>query len=200
MGTEVSAKAVMELRELSGAGVMDCKKALAEAGGDMDAALRLLREQGIKVAGKKAVREASEGLVLSYIHGEGRLGVLVEVNCETDFVARTDDFRDFCKKVAMQIAAKEPLAVRREDIPVEVVEEEKNIYRAQLRDSGKPANIVDRIVDGKLEKFYEESCLLDQAWIHDESSGSVKDVQTGVIARLGENVVIRRFSRFELGR
>ena len=196
----VSASVVKQLREMSGAGIMDCKKALEEAGGDMDAAFRILREKGIKVAGKKALREASEGLVHSYIHGDGRIGVLLEVNCETDFVARTEDFRSFCRKVAMQIAAKDPVAVSREALPEEMIEEEKGIFRAQLKDSGKPDNIIDRIIEGKLEKFYAEASLLDQEWIHEDFDGTVEQVRTELVAKLGENVVVKRFSRFEIGR
>lgn len=200
MCADISASAVKELRQISGAGVMDCKKALEESGGDMDAALRILREQGVRFAGKKAVREAREGAVHSYIHGQGRIGVLVEVNCETDFVARTEEFRDFCRKVAMQIAAKDPIAVNSEDLPEDLVEEEKSIYRAQMKDSGKPGNIVEKIVEGKLGKFYAQTCLMDQEWVHDDSDGTVSDVRTALVAKLGENIVIRRFSRFEIGR
>jgi elongation factor Ts len=196
----VSASVVKQLREMSGAGIMDCKKALEEAGGDMDAAFRILREKGIKVAGKKALREASEGLVHAYIHGDGRIGVLVEVNCETDFVARTEDFRTFCRKVAMQIAAKDPVAASRDALPEKMIEEEKGIFRAQLKDSGKPENIIDRIIEGKLEKFYAEASLLDQEWIHEDFDGTVDQVRTELVAKLGENVVVKRFSRFEIGR
>ncbi len=195
----VEARVVKELREISGAGVLDCRNALEESGGNIDEALKLLRERGLKVAAKKADREAREGTVAAYIHGGGRIGVLLEVNCETDFVARTDEFQSFCKQVAMQIAAFEPLAVCREDIPAETVEAEKDIYRAQLRDSGKPANIIEKIVEGRVEKFFEEACLLDQEWIHDNAAGRVSDVLKSVIAKLGENVVIRRFSRFQIG-
>ncbi len=195
----VEARLVKELREISGAGVLDCKKALEEAGGSVDEALKWLREHGVKVAAKKAGREAKEGQVVSYIHTGGRIGVLVEVNCETDFVARTDEFQAFGRQVAMQIAASSPEVVSRDDVPAETLEAEKDIYRAQLRDSGKPANIIEKIVEGRMEKFFEEACLLEQEWIHDPGAGKVRDVLTALIAKTGENVVIRRFSRFQIG-
>jgi len=195
----VDAKNVKELRRISGAGMMDCKKALEETKGSIDEALKLLREQGIKVASKRAGRLASEGLVYSYIHGVGKLGVLVEVNCETDFVARTDDFKGFCKLLAMHVAACDPQFVSRDEIPDETVNEEKEILRKQLEDSGKPDNIVEKIITGRLEKYYSEVCLLDQEWIHDSSLGNVKDVLTDLIGKIGENIVLNRFIRFEIG-
>lgn len=195
----IDASMVKELRQISGGGVLDCKKALEETGGNMDEALKLLRERGLKVAAKKAERETHEGTVSSYLHNGGRIGVLVEVNCETDFVARTAEFQTFCRQVAMQIAAFEPVAVSREDIPPETIEGEKEIYRAQLRETGKPEAIIEKIVEGRLEKYFEEACLLDQEWIHDAAAGKVADVRKALVAKIGENVVIRRFARFQIG-
>ncbi len=195
----VDAKSVKELRRISGAGMMDCKKALTDAEGNVDEALKLLREKGIKVASKRAHRQASDGLVYAYIHSPGKLGVLVEVNCETDFVARTDEFVEFCKLTAMQIAASDPLYVSREEVPQEVLADEKNILQKQLDGSGKPDNIVEKIVTGRLDKFYSEICLLDQEWIHDSSAGTVNDVLLALIARIGEKTVINRFARFSIG-
>jgi elongation factor Ts len=195
----VDAATVKELRRISGAGMMDCKKALTESGGNIEEALRILREKGIKVASKRADRQASDGLVYAYIHGPGKLGVLVEVNCETDFVARTDEFTEFCKLTAMQIAASDPLYVSRDDVPGEVVEEERQILMKQLEGSGKPENILDKIVTGKLEKFYSEVCLLDQEWIHDADAGTVNDVLLALVAKTGEKTVVNRFARFAIG-
>jgi elongation factor Ts len=195
----IDAKMVKELRAISGGGVLDCKKALEETGGNMDEALKLLRERGLKVAAKKAERETHEGSVAAYIHNGGRIGVLIEVNCETDFVARTEEFQNFCKQAAMQIAAFEPVAVSREDITQATIESEKEIYRAQLRETGKPENIIEKIVEGRLEKYFEEACLLDQEWIHDSGAGKVSDVLKALVAKIGENVVIRRFARFQIG-
>lgn len=195
----VDAKRVKELRDISGAGMMDCKQALEETDGDMDSALRYLREQGVKIASKKAGREAGEGRVHSYIHGDGKIGVLVQVNCETDFVARNDQFKDFCKKLAMQIAASNPLVIDREDLTEEQVRTEKEILLAQLKDSDKPDNIKEKIVSGRLEKYYAEVCLLDQEWVHDSSEGTVGDVLTDLVATIGENMVVKNFARFEVG-
>jgi elongation factor Ts len=195
----IDAKLVKELREVSGAGVLDCKKALEETGGNVDEALKWLRERGIKVAAKKASREAKEGQVAAYIHQGGRIGVLVEVNCETDFVARTDEYQLFCRQVAMQIAASSPEVVKKEDLSSDAIEAEKEIYRSQLRDSGKPANIIDKIVDGKIDKYCEEVCLLEQEWIHNPETGRVRDALTALISKTGENIVIKRFSRFQIG-
>lgn len=195
----VDAKTVKELRNISGAGMMECKKALDETGGDLDAALKHLREQGVKVAAKKASRQANEGLVFSYIHGPGKLGVLVEINCETDFVARTEAFQDFCKQVAMHIAATAPEFVLREDVPEHRVNEEKDVLFTQLADSNKPENIKEKIVEGRLDKFYSEICLLEQEWIHDSETGKVSDALTATIAKVGENIVINRFARFQIG-
>ncbi|PIE51555.1 translation elongation factor Ts [Candidatus Fermentibacteria bacterium] len=195
----VNAKTVKELRKISGAGMMECKKALEETGGDLDGALRHLREQGVKVAARKAARQANEGLVYPYIHGVGKLGVLVEVNCETDFVARTEDFQVFCKQVAMHIAAASPEFVRREDIPEARIAEEKEVLMNQLADSNKPENIKEKIVEGRLDKFYGEICLLDQEWIHDAEVGKVSDALTAAVAKVGENIVINKFARFQIG-
>lgn len=195
----VDAKTEKELRKISGAGMMECKKALDETGGNLDAALKHLREQGVKVAAKKASRQANEGLVYSYIHGVGKLGVLVEVNCETDFVARTDAFQGFCKQVAMHIAAASPEFVKKEDVPEARVTEEKEVLFSQLADSNKPENIKEKIVEGRLDKFYGEICLLEQEWIHDSEVGRVSDALTAAIAKVGENIVINRFARFQIG-
>ncbi|OPX30200.1 MAG: translation elongation factor Ts [Gemmatimonadaceae bacterium 4484_173] len=195
----VDAKSVKELRNISGAGMMECKKALDKADGDIEAALKYLREQGVKVAAKRASRQANEGLVFSYIHGPGKLGVLVEINCETDFVARTDDFRNFCKLVAMHIAAAAPEYVSREEVPADKVEDEKQFLLKQLAESNKPENIKAKIVEGRMEKFYSEICLLDQEWIHDSETGKVADALSAIVAKIGENTVINRFARFQIG-
>jgi len=194
----VTAQAVKELREKTGAGMMDCKKALEEANGDITKASEILREKGLAAAKNKAGRVATEGLVESYIHAGGRIGVLVEVNCETDFVAKTDSFREFVKDVAMQIAAASPKYVTREEVPQEELEKEKEILRAQALNEGKPAHIVDKMVEGRMSKYYEEYCLLEQTFVKDQE----KTIQTLVnekIATIGENISIRRFVRFELG-
>ncbi len=194
----ITSEMVKQLRERTGAGMMDCKKALVETGGDFDKAIDYLRQKGLSQALKKSERKASQGLVTSYIHMD-RIGVLVEINCETDFVARTDEFRDFCKDVAMQIAAASPSYIRREDVPPEVIEKEKEIYRASITDN-KPSHVIEKIVEGKLEKFYEEQCLLEQIFIKDtEQKKRIKDILNEKIARLGENIVIRRFARFQVG-
>jgi elongation factor Ts len=193
----VTAESVRELRQKSGCGMMDCKRALTEAGGDVGRAMDLLRQKGLATAAKKATRSASQGIVTSYIHMD-KLGVLVEVNCETDFVARTEAFRTMAKDMAMHIAAANPTYLGPEDVPAEVLEKEKEIMRAQV--SGKPANIVEKIVEGKLGKFYEENCFLEQVFVKDpEGKMKIKDVITNTIAQVGENVVVRRFARFALG-
>lgn len=195
--TVISADMVKELREKTGAGMMECKKALQESNGDFEKAVTVLRQKGLASASKKAGRTASEGLVSSYIHMD-RIGVLVEVNCETDFVARTEDFRNLVKDIAMHIAAANPVYVSREQVPQETIEKEKEIYRSQI--SGKPPQVVEKIVEGKLEKFYNDTCLLDQIFIKDpEQKMKVKDLITEKIAKLGENIVVRRFVRFQLG-
>ncbi len=195
---EVSASMVKDLREKTGAGMMDCKKALAETGGDFQKAVDYLRQKGLATAAKRAGRIASEGRIGSYIHAGGKIGVMVEVNCETDFVAKTDDFQVFAKDIAMHIAASSPLYIRREDVSPEVVLREKEIYQAQARDAKKPEKIIDKIVDGKLEKFYGEVCLLEQPFVKDPDI-TVQDLLNGLIGKLGEKVEIRRFTRFQVG-
>lgn len=194
----VSAALVKELREKTGAGMLDCKKALEEANGDLDKASEILREKGLAAAAKKAGRIATEGLVESYIHAGGRIGVLVEVNCETDFVAKTDQFKEFVKDIAMQIAASNPQYLRREDVPAEALEKEKEILRTQALNEGKPEKIVDKIVEGRLGKFYEENCLMEQPFIKDPDK-TISQLLNEKIATIGENINIRRFARFELG-
>ena len=195
---EVSASMVKDLREKTGAGMMDCKKALTETGGDFQKAVDYLRQKGLATAAKRAGRIASEGRIGSYIHAGGKIGVMVEVNCETDFVAKTDDFQAFAKDIAMHIAASSPLYIRREDVSPEVLQREKEIYQAQARDAKKPEKIIDRIVDGKLEKFYGEVCLLEQPFVKDPDI-TVQDLLNGLIGKLGEKVEIRRFTRFQVG-
>jgi elongation factor Ts len=197
MGT-ITASQVQELRQRTGVGMMECKKALEETSGDLEAAIDLLRTRGQAKAAKKASRETSEGLVESYIHLGGKIGVLIEVDCETDFVAKTTDFRELARSLAMQVAAAAPLAVDREGLDAEVVEREMGIYRQQAEDSGKPAEILEKIASGKLEKWYQEVCLLDQAYIKDPDR-KVSDVVNEAVQRLGENIVVRRFTRFEVG-
>jgi elongation factor Ts len=193
----ISATTVKELRERTGAGMMDCKKALTEAAGDVEKAMDILRQKGLAMASKKASREASEGLVGSYIH-MGKIGVLVEINCETDFVAKTDDFQELVKDVAMHIAAANPSYVKREDVPQDVIEKEKAIYASQVEN--KPPQVVEKIVEGKLEKFFNENCLMDQIFVKDpEGKKKIKDLVVEKIAKLGENIVISRFARFQLG-
>jgi len=195
---EISIDLVKDLRQRTGAGVIDCKTALRETKGDIEAAIDYLRRKGLATAAKKAGRIATDGLVSSYIHAGGKVGVLVEINCETDFVARTEDFQTFVKNVAMQIAAANPQYIRREDIPAEVLEREREIYRTQALESGKPAKVIDKIVEGKTERFYSEVCLLEQTYIKD-SDLTVKEILDNMIAKIGENITIRRFARFQLG-
>jgi elongation factor Ts len=194
----ISAAAVKELRERTNAPMMDCKKALEEANGDMEQAIVVLRKRGIASAGKKASRSTNEGSVASYIHAGGKIGVLVEINCESDFVARTEDFKELLHDVSMHIAAADPKYVRREDVTPEDFEREKEIYRAQAAATGKPAPVVEKIVEGKMSKFYEEVCLLDQPFIK-EQSVSVQQLIQQKIAKLGENITVRRFARFKVG-
>src|SRR5437762_2005193 len=196
--TNISAGQVKELRERSGAPMMDCKNALTEAKGDMEGALVLLRKKGIATAAKKAARITSEGSVASYIHAGGKIGVLVEVNCESDFVARTDDFKDLVKDIAMHIAASDPKFVRKEDVTPEAYEKEKDIYRAQAASTGKPANVVEKIVEGKMAKFYEEVCLMDQPFVK-EPGINIHQLVASKIGKLGENISVRRFARFKVG-
>lgn len=195
---EITAKMVKELREQTGAGMMDCKKALAETGGDPEKAIKHLREQGVASAAKKAGRTTSEGIIFSYIHPGDKLGVMVEINCETDFVARTDDFRTFAKDVAMQVAAADPKVVSREDVSAEMIAAEREVYQNQAKLEGKPDKIIDKIVDGKLEKFYSEACLLEQPFVKD-TDRTITDLLTQTIAKIGENIKIRRFIRYRLG-
>ncbi len=189
---------VRDLREKTNAGMMDCKKALQETGGDMEKAVDLLRKKGLATAMKRAGKAASEGLIHAYIHAGGRIGVLVEVNCETDFAARSEAFQEFVKDVAMQIAATSPLGVEREDVPQEIVERERAIYVEQARESGKPENIVEKMVEGRLRKFYEENVLLEQSFVKDPDK-TIQDYLNELIAKTGERVVIRRFTRYALG-
>ena len=196
--TTVSAQMVKELRERSGAGIMDCKEALKECAGDMDKAADFLRKKGLATAKKRAGREASEGVVQSYIHMGGKIGVLVEVNCETDFVAKTDDFQGFAKNIAMHIAAASPLGVVPEDIPAEVVEKEREIYRAQALEMGKPEKMLDKIIEGKMTKFYKDSCLMNQMYVRDTTL-TISDVLNDMIAKTGEKITINQFARYQIG-
>jgi elongation factor Ts len=195
-----SAEQVKELRERTGAGVMDCKAALEASKGDMQGAIEHLRKKGLADAAKKAHREAKDGVVASYIHAGSKIGVLVEINCETDFVARTDDFQQLVKDVAMQVAAANPSYVSREDVPGAVVEKEREIYRQQMADQKKPPQVIDKIVEGKLEKFFAEMCLLEQPFIKDPTGKTrIKDMVDGATAKMGERVVVKRFVRFQVG-
>ncbi len=195
---EISIELVKDLRLRTGAGIVDCKAALQESKGNLEGAIEYLRKKGLATAAKKAGRIATEGLIASYIHAGGKIGVLVEINCETDFVAKTEEFQQFVKNMAMHIAAANPQFIRREDVPHEVLEKEREIYRTQALESGKPSKVIDKIVEGKLERFYSETCLLEQTYIRD-SDLTVKDVLDGMIGKLGENISIRRFARFQLG-
>lgn len=195
---EISAQMVKDLREKTGAGMMDCKTALAESAGDIEKAIEILRKKGLSRAANRAGRAAKEGMVGSYIHMGGKIGVLVEVNCESDFVARTDDFVAFVKDIAMQVAASSPQYLTSEDVPEEVLAKEREIYRAQVQDAKKPENVIDKIVEGKIKKFYTEVCLIDQPFVKDPNI-SVGEYLTNMIAKIGENMIIRRFVRFQLG-
>jgi elongation factor Ts len=189
---------VKELREKSGAGIMDCKQALTENDGDMDKAVDFLRKKGLATAAKRAGRATSEGTVQSYIHMGGKIGVMVEVNCETDFVAKTDDFIEFARNLAMHIAATNPVGIKAEDVPEDVIERERSIYRDQALEMGKPEKMIDKIVDGKLNKFFKESCLMDQPFVRDPDK-TITDYLNEVIAKTGEKVTIKRFARFQVG-
>ncbi len=195
---KITAQMVKELRQATGAGVLDCRKALEAANGDFDKAVTLLREKGLAAAAKKASREAKEGLVGVYVHPGAKMAAIVEVNCETDFVARTEEFQQLARDLAMQVVAARPRWLTPEDVPTEVLEAEKEIYRKQLADQGKPEHIMDRIIEGKLKKFYEETCLMEQDFIKNPDI-KIKDLVTEHIARLGENIKVRRFARFEVG-
>ncbi len=194
----VTPEMVKQLREKTGAGIMDCKKALTENNGDMENSVKALREKGLASAAKKVGRIAAEGIVESYIHGNGRIGVLVEVNIETDFAAMNNEFRSFVKDIAMQIAASRPEYISKEDVPADVLEKEKDILRAQARNEGKPEKIIEKMVEGRIEKYYKDFCLLEQQWIRDPEK-TIKQLLTEKIAFIGENIKIRRFARFERG-
>ena len=195
---EISASMVKELREKTGVGIMDCKKALNECDGDVEKSIDYLRKKGIATAKKRGGRQTSEGQIQSYIHAGGKIGVLVEVNCETDFSAKTDDFTDFVKNVAMHIAAANPIAVERDDVPADVLEKEKDIYATQAKESGKPEKVIEKIVEGKIKKFFSEITLLEQSYVKNPDI-TIQDLLNEMIAKTGENVVIRRFARYQLG-
>jgi elongation factor Ts len=194
----INAKWVMQLREKTGAGIMDCKEALTDCNGDMDAAVDFLRKKGLATAAKRSGRAMTEGVIQSYIHMDGKLGVLVEVNCETDFVAKNEDFNVFAKNLAMHIAATNPVAIRPEDVPEETIKKEKEIYRAQVLEMGKPEKIADKIVDGKLQKYFKENCLVNQSYVRDPDI-TIQDLLNEMIAKIGENISIKRFTRFRIG-
>ncbi len=194
----ITSQMVKDLRDKTGAGMMDCKKALAENDGDMEKAIDFLRQKGLAVAAKRAGRATSEGVVEAYIHAGGKLGVMVELNCETDFVAKTDDFREFARDVAMHVAAANPVSLSRDDVPAEIVERERQIYVQQALDSGKPENIVEKMVAGKVDRFLSEICLLEQQFVKNPEK-SIQDMLTELIGKMGENVSIRRFVRFQVG-
>ena len=196
--TQITAQSVRMLREKTGLGMMDCKKALQETGGDSEKAIEYLRKQGLSAVEKRAGRDASEGLIQAYIHQGSRLGVLLEVNCETDFVARTGDFQEFAKDVAMHIAASQPLAVDREGISADAVEKERAIYLEQAKNEGKPEHIAEKIVEGRMEKFYQENCLLEQVFVKNPDQ-TVGELVTELTAKIGEKITVRRFERFVLG-
>ena len=196
--TTISAGMVKQLREKSGAGIMDCKQALAECEGDIEKAVDFLRKKGLATAKKRAGRATMEGAVQSYIHMGGKIGVLVEVNCETDFVAKTDDFLAFVKNIAMHVAATSPVGIVEEDVPQDVIDREKEIYRAQALEMGKPEKMIDKIADGKLNKFFKESCLMNQAYVKDPNM-TITDYLNDVIAKTGEKITIKRFARFQVG-
>ncbi len=195
---EVTAEMVKTLREKTGAGIMECKSALKEANGNFDKAIEILRKKGIASASKKIGRTAAEGLIEAYIHAGNKIGVMVEINCETDFVARTSDFKMFAKDIAMQIAAANPLYIDRESVPAAVIEKEKEIYVEQSKASGKPAPVIEKMVQGKLDKFYKEVCLLEQSYIRDPNV-VIGDLLKSMIAKVGENIIVRRFVRYQIG-
>jgi len=195
---EITAAMVKELRDATSAGILDCRNALEATDGDFDAAVDYLREKGLAQAAKRMDREANDGVIASYIHSGGRIGVLVEVNCETDFVARTDEFQTFVNDVAMQIAAMAPLYVEREDVPESVTDHERELYRNQALEQGKPEHVIDRIVEGRLEKFYSQICLMEQEFIRNDEK-TIEELLKEMISKTGENIIIRRFARFERG-
>ncbi|MGB5158107.1 translation elongation factor Ts [Desulfobacterium sp. N47] len=194
----ISAEAVKQLREKTGAGIMDCKEALSVCEGDLDKAIDQLRKKGLATAAKRAGRAMTEGTVQSYIHMGGKLGVLVEINCETDFVSKNDNFKDFTKNIAMHIAAANPVSIRREEVPQELIEREMAIYRAQAEDLGKPEKMIDKIAEGKLEKFFKDNCLMNQPYVRDPGI-TISDLLSELIAKTGENIIIKRFIRFQIG-
>ena len=194
----ISASVVKELRDMSGAGMMDCKKALTEASGNIEQAIDILRKSGAAKARKKSGRSTKEGIILPYIPPGSKLGVLIEINCETDFVAKTDDFQNLSKDIAMHIAASAPMSISREEIPSDTLDREKEIYTDQAKQSGKPENIIEKMIDGRLNKFYQENVLLEQTFVKDPDK-TVQDLITDTVAKLGENIIISRFSRFQLG-
>jgi elongation factor Ts len=194
----ITAEMVKDLRERTGAGMMDCKKALTETNGDMEKAIDFLREKGLAAAAKRAGKVAAEGVIETYIHGGGRIGVMLELNCETDFVAKTDDFKALAKDIAMQIAAANPSYVRREEVPAEVVNHEREVLRAQAINEGKPANIAEKMVEGRVEKYYKETCLMEQQFIKDPDK-TITQLITEKVAKIGENISVRRFTRYQVG-
>lgn len=194
----ISAAMVKQLREKTGSGIMDCKEALAECDGDISKSIDFLRKKGLATASKRSGRVMSEGVIKSYIHTGSKLGVLVEIDCETDFVAKNDDFIEFAKNIAMHIAATNPVGIRPEDVPEEIINKEKEIYRAQALETGKPEKIVDKIAEGKLQKFYKDNCLMSQVYVRDPSV-TIDDLLNGLIAKIGENITIKRFVRFQVG-
>jgi elongation factor Ts len=198
MMATISAATVKQLREKTGAGIMDCKEALSECNGDISNAVDFLRKKGLATAAKRAGRATTEGIIESYIHMDSKLGVLVEINCETDFVAKNDDFKEFAKNIAMHITATNPVSIRPEDVPKETIDKEKEIYRAQVLDMGKPEQIADKIVDGKMKKYFKENCLMNQDYVRD-SNITIEDLLNEMVAKIGENITIKRFARFKIG-
>ena len=198
MMATISAATVKELREKTGAGIMDCKEALSECNGDISKAIDFLRKKGLATAAKRAGRATTEGIVESYIHMDSKLGVLVEINCETDFVAKNDDFKEFAKNIAMHITATNPIGIRQEDVSKETIDKEKEIYRAQVLEMGKPEKIVDKIVEGKLKKYFKDNCLMNQAYVRDPNI-TIEDLLNEMVAKIGENITIKRFARFKIG-
>jgi elongation factor Ts len=198
MMATISAATVKQLREKTGAGIMDCKEALSECNGDISKAVDFLRKKGLATAAKRAGRATTEGIIESYIHMDSKLGVLVEINCETDFVAKNDDFKEFAKNIAMHITATNPVSIRPEDVPKETIDKEKEIYRAQVLDMGKPEQIANKIVDGKMKKYFSENCLMNQAYVRDPNI-TIEDLLNEMVAKIGENITIKRFARFKIG-
>jgi len=194
----ISAATVKQLRDKTGAGIMDCKEALSECNGDISKAVDFLRKKGLATAAKRAGKATTEGIIESYVHMDNKLGVLVEINCETDFVAKNEDFKEFAKNIAMHITATNPVSIRPEDVPKETIDKEKEIYRAQVLDMGKPEQIADKIVGGKMKKFFKENCLMNQAYVRDPDI-TIEDLLNEMVAKIGENITIRRFARFKIG-